>query len=89
MELGNDAKCALEGIGDIQFQLEYGGPLEVKDVLYVPGITKNLLVISVISQLIFYCTLLLCLLFRHSRCARKINKMCMQKVSCQMALKNS
>ena len=33
---------------------------------------------TVISQLIFYCVLIICLLFRCFSCARKINKMCMQ-----------
>ena len=42
MELCNDSNCVLEGIGDINFQLEYGGPLNRRDLLYIPGTTKNL-----------------------------------------------
>ena len=43
MELDNDVKFVEEGIGGIQ--LEFRGPSEVKDVLHVPGLTKNLLVL--------------------------------------------
>jgi len=45
VKLGNDVGGVVEGIGTIQFQLESRSPLEVKDVLYVPRLTKNLLAI--------------------------------------------
>jgi hypothetical protein len=50
VELGNDAKYAVKGVGTISFQLESGSSLEVKDVLYVPGLTKNLLSVSVMED---------------------------------------
>jgi hypothetical protein len=36
VELGTHAKCGVEGVGTVRFQLESGGSLEVADVLYVP-----------------------------------------------------
>jgi hypothetical protein len=35
VELGTNAKCGVEGVGTVRFQLESGGSLEVADVLYV------------------------------------------------------
>jgi hypothetical protein len=40
VELGTNAKCGVEGVGTVRFQLESGGSLEVADVLYVPEL-KN------------------------------------------------
>jgi hypothetical protein len=40
VELGNDVRCVVEGIGTIQFQPKSRSPFEVTDVLYVPGLTK-------------------------------------------------
>jgi hypothetical protein len=50
VELGNDAKYAVKGVGTILFQLESGGSLETKDVLYVPGLRKNLLSVSAMED---------------------------------------
>jgi hypothetical protein len=43
VELGKNAKYAVKGIATISFQLKSGASLEAKDMLYVPGLTKNLL----------------------------------------------
>jgi hypothetical protein len=43
VEIGDDAKYAVKGEGTILFQLELGGLFEAQDVLYVPGLKKNLL----------------------------------------------
>jgi hypothetical protein len=50
VELGDDAKYAVKGEGTILFQLESGGSLEAQDVLYVPGLKKNLLSVSVMED---------------------------------------
>jgi hypothetical protein len=50
VELDNDAKYAVKGVGTILFQLESGGLLEVKDVLYVLGLRKNLLSVSAMED---------------------------------------
>jgi hypothetical protein len=43
VELGTNAKCGVEGVGTVRFQLESGGSLEVADVLHVPELKMNLL----------------------------------------------
>ena len=43
IELGDDARYKAQGIGTVSFQRESGKPLCIADVLYVPGLTKNLI----------------------------------------------
>jgi hypothetical protein len=43
IELGDDACYKAQGIGTVSFQRESGKPLRITDVLYVPGLTKNLI----------------------------------------------
>jgi transposase InsO family protein len=50
VELGDDAKYAVRGQGTVQFQLESGGSFDAQEVLYVPGLKKNLLSISVMED---------------------------------------
>jgi hypothetical protein len=50
LELGDDAKYSVVGIGTIPFQLESGNSLDVNDVLFVFGLKKKLLSISVIED---------------------------------------
>lgn len=50
MELGDDVRYAVKGEGTIMFQLELGGFFEAQDVLYVPGLKKNLLSVSVMEN---------------------------------------
>jgi hypothetical protein len=50
VELGDDAKYTVEGEGTILFQLESGGSLEAQDVLYVPELKKNLLLVSALGE---------------------------------------
>lgn len=50
IELGDDAKYKAVGHGTVAFQRESGKQLLVKDVLYVPGLTNNLLSISVLEE---------------------------------------
>jgi hypothetical protein len=45
VKLGTNAKCGVEGVGTIRFQLELGGSLEVAYVLYVLELKKNLLLV--------------------------------------------
>jgi hypothetical protein len=46
IEMGNKTKCQEGGHGIVTFQRESGKPLRVKDVLYVSGMTKNLIYVS-------------------------------------------
>jgi hypothetical protein len=50
VELGTHAKCGVEGVGTVRFQLESGGSLEVVDVLYVPELRRNLLSVSALED---------------------------------------
>jgi hypothetical protein len=43
VELCTNAKCGVEGVGTVRFQLESRGSLEVADVLHVPELKMNLL----------------------------------------------
>jgi hypothetical protein len=50
VELGDNAKYAVKGVGAASFQLESRKPLRMSDVLYVLGLKKNLLSISVMED---------------------------------------
>jgi hypothetical protein len=44
--LGDDYQYPIKGVGESNYKLNSGTPMKMKDVLYVPGLTKNLLSIS-------------------------------------------
>ena len=44
--MGDDAWYQAQGVGAVSFERESGKPLSFVDVLYVPGLTKNLIPIS-------------------------------------------
>ena len=46
MKLGDDYQYPIKGVGEASYQLESGKQLKMKDILYVPGLKKNLLSIS-------------------------------------------
>jgi hypothetical protein len=46
VEVGTHAKCGVEGVGIVRFQLELRGSLKVADVFYVPKLRTNLLSVS-------------------------------------------
>ena len=46
VELGDDARYQAQGVGTVSFERESGKPLSFVDVLYVPGLTKNLISVS-------------------------------------------
>jgi hypothetical protein len=50
VELGDDAKYPVAGVGTIPFQLESGNSLDFDDVLFVPGLRKNLLSVSIMED---------------------------------------
>jgi hypothetical protein len=43
---GDDYQYLIKGVGESNYKLDSGTPMKMKDVLYVPGLTKNLLSIS-------------------------------------------
>jgi hypothetical protein len=50
VELGDDKCYKIEGVGSISFKLEYGARLHVDEILYVPGLKKNLLSIATLED---------------------------------------
>jgi hypothetical protein len=50
VELGNDAKYALKGVGTILFHLESSRSLEVTDVMYVSGLKMFMLLVSFVED---------------------------------------
>jgi hypothetical protein len=50
VELGDEAKYAVIGQGTMHFQLESGGSFDAQEVLYVPGLKRNLFSISVMEE---------------------------------------
>ena len=50
VELGDDAWYQAQGVGTVSFERESGKPLSFADVLYVPGLTKNLISVSTLED---------------------------------------
>ena len=48
--LGDDARYVVKGAGDTSFQLDLGKTLRMRDVLLVPGMTSNLIVVSTLED---------------------------------------
>ena len=48
--LGDDAQYQAHGVGTVSFQSEYEKPLSFVDVLYVLGLTKNLILVSTLKD---------------------------------------
>ena len=54
IEMGNKSKCTLVGRGTVTFQRESGKNISFSDVLHVPGLTKNLILVSVFQDMMFF-----------------------------------
>jgi hypothetical protein len=50
VELGDDKCYKIEGVGSISFSLESRARFPVDEVLYVPGLKKNLLSVATIEN---------------------------------------
>ena len=50
VSLGDDYQYSIKGVGEASYKLDSGNPLKMKDVLYVPGLKKNLLSISALDK---------------------------------------
>jgi len=53
VELGDDAKYSMKGEGTILFQPGSSGSFDAQDVLYVLGLRKNLISISIMEDMGF------------------------------------
>jgi hypothetical protein len=51
IEMGDDGKYRAKGVGIVKFERKYGKPFDLKDVLYIPGLKKNLMSISMLEDL--------------------------------------
>ena len=49
VKLGDDYQCPIKGSGESSYKLEYGKSMIMKEVLFVPGLKKNLLSISALD----------------------------------------
>jgi hypothetical protein len=47
VELGDDSKHAVKGVGEASYQLDSGNSISIKDVLFVQGLKKNLILFFV------------------------------------------
>ena len=50
VSLGDDYQYPIKGVGEATYKLDLGNPLKMQDVLYVPGLKKNLLSISYLDK---------------------------------------
>ena len=50
VSLGDDYQYLIKGIGEASYKLDSRNPLKMKEVLFVPGIKKNLLFISALDK---------------------------------------
>jgi hypothetical protein len=48
--LGDDYQYPIKGVGESNYKLNSRNSMKMKDVLYVPGLTKNLLSISALEN---------------------------------------
>ena len=50
MTLGDDYQYPMKGVGESRYKLNSGNLIKMKDILFVPGLTKNLLSISALEK---------------------------------------
>jgi hypothetical protein len=50
VKLGDDYQYPIKGVGEASYKLDSGKAMRMKDVLYVPGLKKNLLSISALDE---------------------------------------
>eukprot|EP00253_Pinus_taeda_P021781 PITA_21781 len=50
IEMGDDRRYSVSGVGTIAFQRKHGAPLTLKNVMYVPGLKKNLVLVAMVED---------------------------------------
>jgi hypothetical protein len=50
IEMGDDGRYSATGIGTITFQRESGKPFQLKNVMHVPGLKKNLVSVAMLED---------------------------------------
>jgi hypothetical protein len=50
IEMGDDGRYSVIGIGSITFQRDSGKTFQLKDVMHVPGLNKNLVSVAMLED---------------------------------------
>ena len=50
VELGEDSTYAIKGVGSASFQLDSGTIIHIEEILYFPGLKKNLLSMAILQD---------------------------------------
>ena len=50
IEMGDDGKYSVSGVGTVAFQREHGAPITLTNVKYVPGLNKNLVLVAMLED---------------------------------------
>eukprot|EP00253_Pinus_taeda_P012261 PITA_12261 len=50
IEMGDDRRYSVLGVGMVAFQREHGAPLTLTDVMYAPGLKKNLVLVMMLED---------------------------------------
>ena len=48
--MGDDERYSVSGVGTVSFQRKHGAPLTLTDVMYVPGMNKNLVSVAMLED---------------------------------------
>eukprot|EP00253_Pinus_taeda_P003291 PITA_03291 len=50
IEMGDDGRYSVSGVGMVAFKREHGAPLTLTDVMYVPGLKKNMVSVAMLED---------------------------------------
>ena len=50
IEMGDDGRYRVSGVGMVSFQREHGAPITLTDVKYVPELKKNLVAVMILED---------------------------------------
>jgi len=50
IEMGDDRRYSVLGVGTVSFQREHGAPLTLTDVTYVPGLKMDLVSVAMLEE---------------------------------------
>eukprot|EP00253_Pinus_taeda_P001788 PITA_01788 len=50
IEMGDDGRYSVSGVGTVAFKRKHGAPLTLTDVMYVPGLKKNLVSVTILED---------------------------------------
>ena len=50
IKMGDNRRYSVSGVGTVAFQREHGAPLTLTDVMYVPGLKKNLVSVAMLEE---------------------------------------